>query len=41
MTLLRDTAAISKHTIQPVSAWSKEWRIENDALAVLKMSKQE
>jgi hypothetical protein len=37
----RDTTAISEPTGQPVSTWSEEWRIETEAGAVLKMSKQE
>jgi hypothetical protein len=41
MTYSRDTTAISELTGQPVSTWSEEWRIETEARAVLKMSKQE
>ncbi len=41
MTYSRDTTAISELTGEPVSTWSEEWRIETEARAVLKMSKQE
>lgn len=41
MTYSRDTTAISELTGQPVNTWSEEWRIETEARAVLKMSKQE
>jgi hypothetical protein len=41
MTYSRDTTATSELTGQPVSTWSEEWRIETEARAVLKMSKQE
>jgi hypothetical protein len=41
MTYSRDTTAISELTGQPVSTWSEEWRIETEARAILKMSKQE
>ncbi len=41
MTYSRDTTAISELTGLPVSTWSEEWRIETEARAVLKMSKQE
>lgn len=41
MTYSRDTTAISEFTDHPVSTWSEEWRIETEARATLKRSKQE
>jgi len=41
MTYSRDTTAISELTGQPVSTWSEEWRIETEARAILKMSKEQ
>jgi len=41
MTYSRDTTALSELTGQPVSTWSEEWRIETEARAILKMSKEQ
>ncbi|MEE1657253.1 hypothetical protein VB618_13670 [Microvirga sp. CF3062] len=41
MTYSRDTKAISELTGQSVSTWSEEWRIETEARALLKMSKEQ
>jgi len=41
MTYSRDTTALSELTDQPVNTWSEEWRIETEARAILKMSKDE
>jgi len=41
MTYSRDTTAISELTGQPVNTWSEEWRIETEARAILKMSKEQ
>lgn len=41
MTYSRDTTAISELTGHPVNTWSEEWRIETEARAILKMSKDE
>jgi len=41
MTYSRDTTALSELTGQPVNTWSEEWRIETEARAILKMSKDE
>jgi hypothetical protein len=40
-TYSRDTTALSELTGQPVSTWSEEWRIETEARALLKMSKEQ
>ena len=40
MTYSRDTKAISELTGQPVSTWSKEWRMECETGARREMSKQ-
>ena len=41
MTYSRDTTALSTLTGQPVNTGSEEWRIETEARAILKMSKDE
>ncbi|MBB3020620.1 hypothetical protein FHR70_003706 [Microvirga lupini] len=41
MTYFRNTTAISELNGLPVNTWSEEWRIETEAKAVLKVSKQE
>jgi len=41
MTYSRDTTALSELTGQPVNTWSEEWRVETEARAILKMSKDE
>jgi hypothetical protein len=41
MTYSKDSTVLSELTGQPVSTWSEEWRAETEALALLKMSKQE
>lgn len=41
MTYSRDTTAVSELTGQPVNTWSEEWRVETEARAVVKMSKEE
>jgi len=37
----RETTALSEFTCQPVNTWSEDWRVECEARAILKMSKQE
>jgi len=41
MTYSCDTTALSELTGQPVNTWSEEWRVETEARAILKMSKDE
>lgn len=41
MTYSRDATAISELTGHPVNTWSEEWRIETEARALLKMSKEQ